>query len=239
MLDAEGTPPYSHAAMISERSVSLAPEAGVTLEARTSIPDTLLAGIAICHPHPLYGGDMDNPVVVRAVEVAAAAGLATIRFNFRGVGGSTGTHGAGVAEQRDLQSALDHLQSLLLGEAPLLAAGYSFGSMVAAHVAARGTVEALALIAPPIGVADSRRLPDLPPTLPTLVIAGTQDEYCPPDVLERLRTERAGATFRIIDGANHFFFGKLFPLGEALAAWLGPTVETLRAGQPRRRGRSG
>jgi len=186
----------------------------------------------------LYGGDMDNPVVIRAVEVAAAAGLATIRFNFRGVGASTGTHGGGVAEQQDLRAALTHLRSAR-PDAPLLAAGYSFGSIVAARVAAAGEVDALALIAPPLGVEDYRRLPDLPATLPLLVIAGTQDEYCPADVLERLRAEHAGAVFRVIDGANHFFFGKIFPLGEALGGWLAPTVETLRAGQPGRRGRSG
>jgi hypothetical protein len=225
--------------MISERSLSLTPEAGVTLEARMASPENPLAGIAICHPHPLYGGDMDNPVVIRAVEVAAQAGLATIRFNFRGVGGSTGTHGGGTAEQEDLQSVLSHLRSALPDGALVLAAGYSFGSVVGAHVAARGGVDALALIAPPVGVGDYRRLPELPATVPLLVIAGTEDEYCPPDVLERLRAERPGATFRVIEGANHFFFGKLFPLGEALGAWLAPTVEALRAGQPGRRGRSG
>ena len=178
---------------------------------------------------------MDNPVVVRAVEVAAAAGLATVRFNFRGVGGSTGTHGAGTAEQRDLDAALSHLRSTLTPGVPILAAGYSFGSVVAAHVAARGGVDALVLIAPPIGLDGYRRLPELPATMPLLVVAGTADEYCPPAALERLRAERPDATFRVIDGGNHFFFGKLFPLGEVVATWLSATVEALRAGQPGRR----
>ena len=182
---------------------------------------------------------MDNPVVTRVVDVAAAAGLATIRFHFRGVGASTGVHGGGTAERSDLEAALDHLHSALPEHLPLLVAGYSFGSVVAAHVAAVGRVDALALIAPPIGIGDYRKLPDLPAGLPVLVVVGTEDEYCPPAALERLREEQPAATFRVIEGANHFFFGKLYPLGEALGAWLAPTLAALQTGQARRRGRAG
>jgi hypothetical protein len=225
--------------MIAERPLTLSTGDGVSLEARLSVPANSAAGIAVCHPHPLYGGDMDNPVVVRIVEVAAAASLTTIRFNFRGVGASTGTHGEGAAEQQDLEAALTHLRSILPPGAPVLAAGYSFGSLVAAQVAARGQVDALALIAPPLGLGDDRRLPDLPAPFPVLIVVGTQDEYCPPSVVERLRAERASATFSVIEGANHFFFGKLYPLGEAFGAWLGRTVSALGTGEARRSGRSG
>src|SRR5262249_34552016 len=71
------------------------------------------AGLVVCHPHPLYGGDMDNPVVVRAVEVAAEAGIATLRFNFRGVGTSEGSHGGGAGEQDDVRAALAALRAHL------------------------------------------------------------------------------------------------------------------------------
>lgn len=206
--------------MIAESPVSLAAEAGVTLAGRVGAPPGARIGLAICHPHPLYGGDMDNPVVVRAVEVAGALGLATIRFNFRGVGGSTGTHGGGEAEQRDLLAAVAHLRTTLPVGAPVVVAGYSFGSLVAADVAAASDVAGLALIAPPVGRGDSRRLPALPQHLPVAVIVGSDDEYCPPDATERLRTELPAARVTVVDGANHFFFGKLFPLGEALRGWL-------------------
>ena len=182
---------------------------------------------------------MDNPVVTRIVDVAAAAGLATIRFNFRGVGASTGTHGGGAAERRDLESALDFLRSAVPDDRPVLAAGYSFGSVVAAHVAAGGGVDALAIIAPPIGIGDYRGLPAPPAGLPVLVAVGAQDEYCPPAALERLRGEQPAAVVRVIEGANHFFFGKLYPLGDAVGAWLAPTVQALQAGQARRRGGAG
>ena len=98
--------------MITERSVTLA--AGpLTLDARLAVPDAPKAGIALCHPHPLYGGDMENPVVVRAAEVCHEAGLATLRFDFRGVGASTGAFDEGRGEQDDLGAALDHLAQTL------------------------------------------------------------------------------------------------------------------------------
>src|SRR3989442_13069998 len=91
--------------MISEQSVVIDVSQQLTLEARLAVPASPGGGIVICHPHPLYGGDMDNPVVVRVQEVCAELGLATLRFNFRGVGGSGGTHGGGVAEQDEIGRA--------------------------------------------------------------------------------------------------------------------------------------
>src|SRR5260370_4061203 len=92
--------------MIPEAPVSLAAAAGVALEARLAVPPGAQGGVVICHPHPLYGGDMENPVVVRAQEVCAGLGLATLRFNFRGVGGSSGAHGGGVGAPEDARAPL-------------------------------------------------------------------------------------------------------------------------------------
>ena len=92
MLDGAERPLYSLAIMIAETSDILTTSDGITLEARVAAPPSPRAGMAVCHPHPLYGGDMDNPVVVRLAEVGHDLGLATVRFNFRGVGDSTGTH---------------------------------------------------------------------------------------------------------------------------------------------------
>lgn len=225
--------------MIAERAVTLSVEPGVTLEARMAVPEHAQTGIAICHPHPLYGGDMGNPVVVRAVDVAGELGLATIRFNFRGVGGSTGAHGGGDAERRDLVAALAELRAALPADSTLIAAGYSFGAMVAAHVAAAGGAAALALIAPPLGLDGYRRLPELPATLPVFIVAGTADEYCPPAAIAELRAERSQAQITVVPGANHFFFGTLYPLGEAVGGWLRTTREALGARQPRRSGGAG
>src|SRR5438309_12118036 len=111
--------------MIPEQPVSLAAGADLSLEARLALPASPTAGVVICHPHPLYGGDMENPVVVRVQDVCAALGLATLRFNFRGVGASSGTHGAGVGEQEDAQTALDAVAKAA-GTSRLAIVGYSF-----------------------------------------------------------------------------------------------------------------
>ena len=189
-------------------------------------------GLVICHPHPLYGGDMDNPVVVRVAEVAGGLGLASLRFNFRGVGGSTGAHGGGEAERLDATAAVEHLRARLGSPAArVVLAGYSFGAIVAAQVASSATLSGLALIAPPLGMRghdDVRGLASF--SAPLLIVAGSADEYCPLPDLERARAGLPNATVRVIDGANHFFFGKLFPLGEAVREWL----EGLELGEPGR-----
>ena len=203
--------------MIPERPVTLAVTADLSLEARLACPDSPSAGIVICHPHPLYGGDMDNPVVVRAQEVCAGLGFATLRFNFRGVGASGGAHGGGVGEQEDARAALDALAKAV-GGAPLALAGYSFGARIAALVGCQDRrVVGLALIAPPLAMYDFSCLEGA--QIPTLMVAGTIDSYCPTAELARLAERFPWATAVSIQGADHFFFGKLFPLGQAIEDW--------------------
>ena len=161
---------------------------------------------------------MDNPVVVRVAELAQGAGVATLRFNFRGVGASGGVHGDGEAEQDDVVAALAMLAGRLPAESPIGLAGYSFGAWVAARVAAAAPIlPALALVAPPLGMYDLNFLERAPSH--TLVVAGSRDQYCPVEMLERLG-KRLGSRAEIIEGAEHFFFGKLFPLGEAVERWI-------------------
>jgi alpha/beta superfamily hydrolase len=203
--------------MIPEQPVTVTVGADLNLEARLALPESPAAGVVICHPHPLYGGDMENPVVVRVQEVCAELGLATLRFNFRGVGASGGVHGGGVGEQEDAAAALDALAKATSGGA-LAIAGYSFGSRIAAQVGARdGRIAGMALIAPPLAMADFEFLEDT--RAPTLVVAGTRDQYCPPDDFARFTAARPWLDAVTIEGADHFFFGKLFPLGTAVTEW--------------------
>lgn len=161
---------------------------------------------------------MENPVVVRATEVAQGMGMATLRFNFRGVGASGGVHAGGEGEQEDVTSALSLLAGRLPVECPIGLAGYSFGAWVAARVAAATPeLPALALLAPPLGMYDLDVLGHAPAH--TLLLSGSRDQYCPVDAIERLG-RRLGTTSEIIEGAEHFFFGKLFALGEAVERWL-------------------
>ena len=189
---------------------------GPALEARFGAVEAARGGFVVCHPHPLYGGDMDNPVVVRAVEVVQAAGYAALRFNFRGAGASEGVHDKGRGEQEDVKAAMSTMASRLRPGSPVGAIGYSFGAWTAARATRPGDVP-LGLIAPPLGMFDFAFLPPAAGRL--LLVAGTRDAYCPVDALHRL-AERAGAEARVIEDADHFFFGKLFPLGEAIGAWI-------------------
>ena len=207
--------------MIAETSATLTTADGVTLEALVAAPPTPRGGVVICHPHPLYGGDMDNPVVVRLAEVFGEMGLATLRFNFRGTGQSTGAHGGGVAEQNDVEAARARMVSLVGGDQPMILAGYSFGAGVVAEVAAKhGDLSGVVLVAPPLARVDPKRFAGLAPFVERLlVIAGGSDEICPTEAQARLRESVPHATFEVIEGANHFFFGKLYPLSQAATIW--------------------
>ncbi len=200
-----------------ETPVAVEVPGGPVLEGRLALPDSGAAGLVLCHPHPLYGGDMDNPVIIRAAEVALALGVSTLRFNFRGVGSSSGAHDEGRGEQEDCQAALASLRSRLAPESPVGLLGYSFGAWIAAQVGTgRTDLAGLALVAPPLAMYSFDGLPLL---RALLLVAGSRDPYCPVEDLVKL-AERLGTEPRIIDGAEHFFFGKLFPLGTAIEGWL-------------------
>src|SRR5438552_10187708 len=159
--------------MIPEQPVSLAAGADLSLEARLALPASPTAGLVLCHPHPLYGGDMENPVVVRAAEVGSETGLSTLRFNFRGVGRSAGAYAQGKGEQDDLRAALAMLRSRLPQGRPLGLAGYSFGAWIAAGVTGPALpLAGLCLIAPPLAMFDFGTLDGA--DLHILLVAGTR-----------------------------------------------------------------
>ncbi len=220
-MDAPPPHGYSHGRMIPERAQTIAGASGLRLEAQVAVTAGARAGVVVCHPHPLYGGDMDNPVVGVTIDACRDAGLATLRFNFRGVGGSTGSHDEGRGEQSDAVAALDHLAALLPAGAPVALAGYSFGAGVAAAIAAGGrALGGLALVAPPLAFGSLDRLA-MPAGLrgPLLVVAGTADEYCPLAALQQVARALPDADVRIVEGTDHFFTGALGPLVEAVTAW--------------------
>jgi hypothetical protein len=215
--------------MILEDPVTISVPGGVTLEAMLGRPPAATSGVVVCHPHPLYGGDMESPVVTTVVEIAAAREMATLRFNFRGVAQSTGQHDGGAAEVLDARAALACLESHLGASAGTILAGYSFGSIVAMRVAASQSLAGLVLVAPPLGRGERGPLPPIDKEVPVLVIAGRHDDYCPVDRLDQIRQAWPHATVRIVDGADHFFSGRFRELGAALHDWLGAAARTPRA----------
>jgi alpha/beta superfamily hydrolase len=205
--------------MISEQPVTLDVGAGVVLDARVALPPGARAGVVLCHPHPLYGGDMDSIVVLRAREACARRGLATLRFNFRGVGASTGRHDEGRGEQDDVRAALAELERRFPGS-PVILGGFSFGASMALHVGvADSRARALfALGLPLTRTGDLRFMDDC--RKPRLFVQGEADAFGGAQAVEafvgRLPEPRH---LVVVPGADHFFDGRLDALQDAVAAW--------------------
>ena len=177
----------------------------------------------VCHPHPLFGGTLHNKVVHAAAEALVAAGLPTLRFNFRGAGGSGGTHDGGRGEQDDLNAVLDHVAGRFPGR-PLVLAGYSFGAYVALQAGCRDRrAAALIGIGLPITMMTFDFLAGC--VRPLTLIQGDQDLFGPlPLVMAVAATLPQGARVVAIPGAAHNFAGRLDELalrvGEAVPAEL-------------------
>jgi alpha/beta superfamily hydrolase len=183
----------------------------------------------VCHPHPLFAGTMHNKVVFRTAEAFQQAGFATLRFNFRGVGASPGTHDDGHGEQDDARAAIDWLTAQHPG-VPLALSGFSFGGSVALHAGPGDErVRLIWAVAPGVGRRDFSHL--ALSDKPKGVVQGTADELCPPADLERAFPAWADPKAKfLIDGADHFFNGKLREMQAALHAFLeAPEAASFRA----------
>lgn len=183
-----------------------------------------LRGMAVIgHPHPLQGGTMDNKVVQTLARALIQLGYATLRFNFRGVGKSLGSWDEGRGEVDDMQSVVNYARALPQAAGlPMVLAGFSFGSFIAARVAqlreqAGEKVERLVLV----GVAASRfQVTDVPED--TLVIHGEQDDVVPlAAVMNWARPQHLPVV--VVPGVGHFFHGQLPLLKKiVLRNWLSP-----------------
>ena len=199
--------------MIPEEAVRFGAPGGPPLDGVLARPPGATHGVVVCHPHPLYGGDMDNPVVLALAQACIDEGLATLRFDFRGVGRSGGAHDGGVGEREDVRAALDLLERRLQ-TAPGIA-GYSFGAVMAAAVAGSGhRLAGVALVAPPAST-----IARLTGVSPLLVVAGSQDHVCSPAAMDAWRAALPEGSVVVLPGADHFFSGGLAPLRTTLAAW--------------------
>lgn len=182
-------------------------EAGA-IEALRDEPEGASKGVAVvAHPHPLFGGTMDNKVVQTLARALVQCGWSVVRFNFRGVGASQGEHDAGVGEARDFLRVVEQVAP----DGPLVLAGFSFGSFVASHAlkALWPTREVQKVVF--VGTAAQRfTVADLPPESHdcALVIHGEHDDTVSlASVMDWARPQSLPVT--VIPGGGHFFHGQL------------------------------
>lgn len=160
----------------------------------------------ICHPHPLYGGTMRNKVVTTLMQVFRELGLHTVRFNFRGVGKSTGSFADGVGEAEDLLAVTDWAKKHFKVNKIWLA-GFSFGGYIAARATATIQPERLITVAPQA----SRFVNNIPTVnCPWIIVQGEADDVVPPsEVYELANTIEPKPMLIRLPNAGHFFHGQL------------------------------
>jgi len=182
-------------------------------------PDARRDFVAVCcHPHPLYGGTMQNKVVHTLARAAQDQRVASLRFNFRGVGASGGKHDDGVGESDDAAAVADWAKRTL-GVTRLWSFGFSFGGFVAYRLATLRDARLLVTVAPPVRRFDFTRLPV--PRCPWLVVQGDADELVDHEaVLAWTRNVDPPPLVRILPGAEHFFHGRLTLLRSWVGDWL-------------------
>ena len=204
-----------------------------SIEVAADVPEAPVATAVIAHPHPLYGGSMDNKVVTTIERAFRELGAATFRFNFRGVGQTAGSHDEGRGETDDMVKVVRHAQDNVRG-APLWLAGFSFGGAVATRASLRVEFAKLVLVAPgfrrltgeglgtPIDPRDPQfGEPGRHTHENTVVVHGDLDETVP------LSDSLAWAAARevnvvVVAGGEHFFHRKLHLLRDAVARMARP-----------------
>lgn len=202
-------------------SASISGKAG-NIEILVTQPQTITATspiAVICHPHPLYGGSMNNKVVYILAKTFNELDAITVRFNFRGVGKSTGEFAHGIGEAEDLQLLVSELQKWR-PDAPLWLAGFSFGAYVVARAQAVLEPQKLLLVAPPVSMYAFSALPGI--HCPWVVIQGGQDEVIDAEAVKTWVAEQVHQPQLIwMEDASHFFHGKLNEIKAVLlSAWF-------------------
>jgi alpha/beta superfamily hydrolase len=188
----------------------------------------------VCHPHPLFGGTLHNKVVFHTMKALNSFGFPVLRFNFRGAGLSQGEHDQGNGEVDDVRTALDWLDAEY--HLPLLFAGFSFGAAVGLRAACADTrVRAVIGVGTPvIPVAEATEEPRAYAldflqkcTQPKLLVSGARDQFGPRAQLEALLASASEPKkLVLIEGADHFFEGRLRELREAIAAWMKSAISS-------------
>ena len=192
------------------------------IEVAYSRPVSVQGVAVVAHPHPLYGGTMHNKVVHTLARSLRAGGAATLRFNFRGVGTSQGSHDGGVGETADTLAAVAWARGRWPGAA-LVLAGFSFGAAVAIRAAAEADPAWLISVAPAVDRVDLEST-----SLPAgdwLIVQGDADDVVTPASVRAWAARRAPhARLRVLAGVGHFFHGRLHELQDCIREEWPPDI---------------
>lgn len=207
---------------MTERHLRFTGPAG-PLDGRLHVPVRLArAAAVVCHPHPLYGGDMDNHVVTALARALADDGILVLRFNFRGVGASGGTHDAGRGEEDDVRAAVAVLRAEAGAALPLAVVGYSFGAAVGLAAAVRDHGLAAGVgVSPPLGHRDFAFLAQA--AFPVLLVWGENDTYVSSAAAAAVARHAAVRTV-VLPRADHFWWCGTEEMTETVIAFLRATL---------------
>lgn len=189
--------------------------------------DTATHAALVCHPHPMFGGTMHNKVVFHAMKALNGFGFPVLRFNFRGAGLSQGEHDEGRGEIEDVRTGLHWLRDQFY--LPIIFAGFSFGAAVGLRAACPDRdVAAIIGLGTPVAPVDERRYDFTfleSCTRPKLFVSGARDQFGPRSGLEKLVASLPEPKrLVIIEGADHFFAGRLAELRRAIEEWVSKEV---------------
>jgi alpha/beta superfamily hydrolase len=191
--------------MPAERRTLVASD-GTRLEAEIHLPAAVRAIAVLAHPHPLYGGSMHDGVPDVLFRALPDAGIGALRFNFRGVQGSEGTHDEGRAERLDVAAAVAEAAGARTGDVPLGVAGWSFGADVSLAVD-DPAIAGWCPIAPPLRIVPAAEMPAGLDARPKLVLSPEHDQFNPPSSARDKTASWANTEVREVPGADHFLWG--------------------------------
>ncbi len=185
------------------------PSGDFTLEGRLTVSSPEAPAVVICHPHPAYGGSMENNVVYAVRDAVTGLGLTALIFNFRGVGRSAGSSTGELTDARDAGAAVDFIANgAAVKPSAVYLIGYSYGAWVGIYHAVSDTrIGAWAAVSPPTGMFDFSFLAASP--VPKLIVTGDADDFVAMDELKRIYDRLTEPKkFATVRGADHFYWGQ-------------------------------
>ncbi|MDQ1402646.1 MAG: uncharacterized protein QOG03_962 [Actinomycetota bacterium] len=203
---------------MNPEAITLQTSDGLALEGELAVPDEPWAAVVLAHPHPQQGGNMRSIVPGALFEALPAAGVATLRFNFRGVQGSEGHHEFGVGEQADIVAAIEALHPITEGLV-LVLAGWSFGADTSLAVD-DPRLSGWCAFAPPLRVVKSEAMAAAHDERPKLLVIPERDRFLGPDAARAATAAWVNTRIEVVAGADHFFVGRIEQLPPLVLSFL-------------------